>query len=140
MKSIHVVSFVSLLMFAAAPCFAQEASGLHIGIEPSTLYMGIEPSTLQIGVEPSTLHIAIEPSTLHIGIEPSSLYIGVEPSTLHIGIEPSAAIPFPPATESWLLSWPGAWHLTAGPEQLSMRSRSHPLGIRMNVNQRSPAA
>ena len=55
MKSIRFVWFVSLLMFAAAPCFAQNAATLHIGIEPSTLHVGIEPATLDVGIEPASL-------------------------------------------------------------------------------------
>lgn len=91
MKSIHVVSFIFLLMFAASPCSAQKASTLHMGVTPSTLYVGIIPSTLYIGVTPSSLHIGISPSTLHVGVTPSTLHIGIEPSTLDIsgGIYPT---------------------------------------------------
>jgi len=55
MKRFGFVAFVSLLMFAAAPCFAQNAATLHIGIEPSTLHVGIEPSSLYVGIEPESL-------------------------------------------------------------------------------------
>ncbi len=89
MKSIRLVWFVSLLMFAAIPCFAQNAATLHIGIEPSTLHVGIEPSTLYVGLEPASLYMGIEPSTLSMGIEPSTLQMGIEPANLYIGIEPS---------------------------------------------------
>jgi hypothetical protein len=89
MKSIRFVWFVSLLMFAAIPCFAQNAATLHIGIEPSTLHVGTEPSTLDVGMEPANLYIGIEPSTLYMGIEPSTLQMGIEPANLYIGIEPS---------------------------------------------------
>jgi hypothetical protein len=91
MKSIHVVLLVSLLIVAAAPCFAQRASTLHVGITPSTLYVGITPSTLHVGITPSTLHVGITPSTLYIGINPSTLHVGMTPSTLHIGIELSTS-------------------------------------------------
>ena len=40
MKSIYIVSFVSLLMFAAAPCSAQKG--------PAPSLNGIEPSALDI--------------------------------------------------------------------------------------------
>jgi hypothetical protein len=89
MKSIRFAWFVSLLMFAAVPCFAQNAATLHIGIEPSTLHAGIEPATLYVGIEPASLYIGIEPSTLYVGSEPSSLHVGIEPANLYIGIEPS---------------------------------------------------
>ena len=89
MKSISFVSFVSLLMFAAVPCSAQNAATLHIGIEPSTLHVGIEPSTLSVGSEPASLYIGIEPTTLYMGIEPSTLHMGIEPANLYMGIEPS---------------------------------------------------
>ena len=89
MKSIRFVSFVSLLMFAAVPCFAQNAATLHIGIEPSTLHVGTEPSTLYVGSEPASLYIGIEPTTLSMGIEPSTLHMGIEPTNLYIGVEPS---------------------------------------------------
>ncbi len=89
MKRFGFVAFVSLLMFAAAPCFAQNAATLHIGIEPSTLHAGIEPSSLYVGIEPASLYIGIEPSTLSMGIEPSTLHMGIEPANLHIGVEPS---------------------------------------------------
>ena len=68
MKRFAFVPFVSLLMLAAVPCFAQNAATLHIGIEPSTLHAGIEPSTLYVGIEPANLYIGIEPSTLSMGI------------------------------------------------------------------------
>ncbi len=89
MKNIRLVCFVSLLMFAAVPCFAQNAPTLHIGIEPSTLHVGIEPATLYVGLEPASLYVGIEPSTLYVGIEPSTLQTGIEPANLYIGIEPS---------------------------------------------------
>ena len=89
MKSIRLVCFVSLLMFAGAPCFAQNAATLHIGIEASTLHVGIEPATLYVGLEPANLYIGIEPSTLSMGIEPSTLQMGIEPANLYMGIEPS---------------------------------------------------
>jgi hypothetical protein len=89
MKGIRSVWFVSLLMFAADPCFAQNAATLHIGVEPSTLHVGIEPSTLYVGMEPASLYIGTEPSTLDMGIEPSTLQMGIEPANLYIGIEPS---------------------------------------------------
>jgi hypothetical protein len=91
MKSIQVVSFISLLMFAAAPCSAQKASTLHMGVTPSTLYVGITPSSLHIGTTPSTLHVGITLSTLHVSVTPSTLHIGIEPSTLDIsgGIYPT---------------------------------------------------
>jgi hypothetical protein len=89
MKRIHVVSFVFLLMFAAAPCSAQKASTFHMGIEPSTLYIGIEPSTIHIGIELSTIHFGTEPSIMQIGTEPSTIHFGTEPSTIYIGTEPS---------------------------------------------------
>ena len=89
MKRFGFVSIVSLLMFAAAPCFAQNAATLHIGVEPSTLHAGIEPSTLYVGSEPASLYIGIEPSTLSMGVEPSTLHLGIEPANLYIGIEPS---------------------------------------------------
>jgi hypothetical protein len=57
MKSIHIVLFISLLTCVAAPCSAQKASTLHVGITPSTLHVGITPSTLHIGIEPSTSDI-----------------------------------------------------------------------------------
>lgn len=54
-EKIRFCRVVSLLMFAAAPCFAQNAATLHIGIEPSTLHVGIEPSSLYVGIEPESL-------------------------------------------------------------------------------------
>lgn len=89
MKRFGFVSIISLLMFAAAPCFAQDAATLHIGIEPSTLHVGIEPSTLYVGSEPASLGIGIEPTTLSTGTEPSTLHMGIEPANLYIGVEPS---------------------------------------------------
>lgn len=89
MKRFGFAWFVSFLMLAAVPCFAQNAATLHIGVEPSTLHAGIEPSTLYVGSEPASLYIGIEPSTLSMGIEPSALHIGIEPSNLYIGVEPS---------------------------------------------------
>jgi hypothetical protein len=86
MKSIRFVWVVFLSMFAAVPCFAQNAATLHIGIEPSTLHVGIEPATLYVGIEPASLYVGIEPSTLHMGIEPANLYIGIEPSILSYGL------------------------------------------------------
>ncbi len=89
MKRFAFVPFVSLLMLAAVPCFAQSAATLHIGIEPSTLHAGIEPSSLYVGIEPANLYIGIEPSTLSMGTEPSGLQMGIEPANLYIGVEPS---------------------------------------------------
>lgn len=89
MKNIQFVSFALFLVFAAAPCFAQNAATLHIGIEPSTLQVGIEPATLYVGLELANLYVGVEPSTLYMGTEPSSLHIGIEPANLYIGTEPS---------------------------------------------------
>ena len=89
MKSIGIISFVLLSVFAAVPCFAQNAATLHIGIEPSTLRVGTEASTLYVGSEPANLYIGFESSTLSMGTEPSTLHIGIEPANLYIGIEPS---------------------------------------------------
>lgn len=89
MKRFGFVSFIFILVFAAAPCLAQNAATLHIGIEPATLHVGIEPSTLYVGIEPSSLYVGIEPSTLHMGVEPSTLSLGIEPANLYIGVEPS---------------------------------------------------
>jgi len=89
MKRLVLGSFIFLLILAAAPCFAQNAATLHIGIEASTLHASIEPSTLSVGIESSTLYVGIEPSTLYMGIEPSTLHLGIEPANLHMGIEPS---------------------------------------------------
>lgn len=89
MKRFGFVSIVSLVMFAAVPCFAQNAATLHIGIEASTLHVGIQPATLDVGSEPASLYIGIEPSALSMGTEPSTLHMGVEPANLYIGVEPS---------------------------------------------------
>jgi hypothetical protein len=101
MKRFGFVSIVSLLMFAAVPCFAQNAATLHIGIEPSTLHAGMEPSTLHVGSEPASLYIGVEPSTLYMGTEPATLHVGIEPANLYIGIEPSIIFP-------GLFGWNGA--------------------------------
>ena len=89
MKRFGFVWFIFLSIFAAAPCFAQNAATLHIGSEPSTLHVGLEPSRLSVGIEPSSLYVGIEPSTLYMGMEPSTLHLGIEPANLYIGIEPS---------------------------------------------------